>query len=76
MALHGYAGELCNFYIFTDPNHFAMHTDAEAARNNIHSGHGHSYFRGGTLRLDGEDDVPVAQMSRWTDQGLRVAVLR
>eukprot|EP01124_Arcella_intermedia_P019884 TRINITY_DN2725_c0_g2_i1.p1 TRINITY_DN2725_c0_g2~~TRINITY_DN2725_c0_g2_i1.p1 ORF type:complete len:237 (-),score=5.51 TRINITY_DN2725_c0_g2_i1:24-734(-) len=37
-TLHGYPGELCNFYILTDADEICMHTNGEDAPNNLACG--------------------------------------
>jgi len=75
MAVHKIPGELYNFYIFTSSVSYFMHTNSNNHLNNLFSYAAHEYFRAGKIRVDGKNFVPVAESSRWTDQGLHLAVL-
>jgi len=75
-TVHGYNGELCNFYIFTDDYLFAMHGgDPSNPKNLASSACAHPYFRNGILKLGGGAPKPVRECAQWTDTGLQVAIL-
>eukprot|EP00697_Spironema_sp_BW2_P004210 gnl/Spiro4/15707_TR8449_c0_g1_i1.p1 gnl/Spiro4/15707_TR8449_c0_g1~~gnl/Spiro4/15707_TR8449_c0_g1_i1.p1 ORF type:complete len:278 (-),score=58.13 gnl/Spiro4/15707_TR8449_c0_g1_i1:321-1154(-) len=70
MDIHGYGGELCNFYILTGTAVHHMHTASIRDPNNL------SAIRsGGTIRLDGMSARPLNTCRTWIDSGPRVAVL-
>eukprot|EP00759_Apiculatamorpha_spiralis_P013258 PhF_6_TR19971/c0_g1_i4/m.29122 len=71
-AVHGYPGELCNFYIFTDSSKIEMHGGAEADASNLCGGPASVH---GKVKLNGGPVVAGSTLRRWTDQPPKLAVL-
>ena len=65
--LHGYEGELSQFYLFTDPEHYPFHGCAAAS--------GQLTELRGTGQLDRHPAVRANKLPRWDNAGMHMCVL-
>jgi len=74
-TVHGYEGELSNFYIFTDTYSYPMHGGGRTDPNNLSTICSHPSFRNGTLKVNGDSPKRVCESSKWIDTGPEIAIL-